>query len=143
MDDDGIEFEMPAAKEYKTKISHQNTRVRCGVAPHFQSDTVTLPLAASIDSLQDNTSDTASPSATEGHSIARMRGQSSQSEQQLSVILPELRIPTMSGELRYWMGFSVHFNVTIHKNDALPRIDKLKYLITYLSDQAKEAIKVI
>lgn len=41
------------------------------------------------------------------------------------------------------MGFWDHFYVTIPENNALPRIEKTKYLITYLTDKTKQAVEGI
>ncbi|XP_037505817.1 uncharacterized protein LOC119382165 [Rhipicephalus sanguineus] len=62
---------------------------------------------------------------------------------QRSVQLPKLQIPTFDGSLRGWQSFWDHFDATIHKNAELPRIEKFKYLLTYLTGSAKRAIEGI
>lgn len=55
---------------------------------------------------------------------------------QRTVGLPLLQIPTFSGRLTDWVRYWENFNVTIHSNASLPRIEKFKYLLPYLTDQA-------
>lgn len=60
-----------------------------------------------------------------------------------AVALPRLQIPTFSGKLRDWTGFWDHFYATIRLNNGLRRIEKFKYLLTYLTDRAKQAVEGI
>ncbi|XP_037518298.1 uncharacterized protein LOC119395079 [Rhipicephalus sanguineus] len=62
---------------------------------------------------------------------------------QRSVQLPKLHIPTFDGSLRGWQSFWDHFDATIHKNAELPRIEKFKYLLTYLTGSSKRAVEGI
>lgn len=39
------------------------------------------------------------------------------------------------------MGFWYHYSGTIHRNDALPKVEKLKHLSTYPTDQAKQSVE--
>ncbi|XP_077547714.1 uncharacterized protein LOC144159941 [Haemaphysalis longicornis] len=57
--------------------------------------------------------------------------------------LPKLHIPTFSGDRRSWEAFWDHFDATIHSNPALARIEKFKYLTSYLTVEAKAAIEGI
>ncbi|KAH8042809.1 hypothetical protein HPB51_025861 [Rhipicephalus microplus] len=58
---------------------------------------------------------------------------------QRSIQLPKLQMPTFEGSLRIWQSFWDHFDITIYKNTELPRIEKFKYLLTYLTGSAKRA----
>lgn len=57
--------------------------------------------------------------------------------------LPKLHIPTFSGDRRNWQAFWDHFGATIHSNLALVRIEKFKYLTSYLTGKAKAVIEGI
>lgn len=57
--------------------------------------------------------------------------------------LPRLQIPNFSGDRRDWQGFWDQFESSIHSNATLPRIEKFKYLLSYLTGPAKDAIEGI
>ncbi|XP_077548306.1 uncharacterized protein LOC144161520 [Haemaphysalis longicornis] len=57
--------------------------------------------------------------------------------------LPKLQIPNFSGDRRDWQGFWDQFESSIHSNATLPRIEKFKYLVSYLTGPAKDAIEGI
>ncbi|XP_077564637.1 uncharacterized protein LOC144180115 [Haemaphysalis longicornis] len=57
--------------------------------------------------------------------------------------LPKPHIPTFSGDRRSWQAFWDYFDATIHSNPALARIEKFKYLTSYLTGKAKAAIEGI
>ncbi|KAH7978651.1 hypothetical protein HPB49_006286 [Dermacentor silvarum] len=59
------------------------------------------------------------------------------------VALPNVHIPTFSGERRDWQGFWDQYQASIHGNGSLSKIDKFKYLLTYLSGSAKTAFQGI
>ncbi|XP_077541208.1 uncharacterized protein LOC144153435 [Haemaphysalis longicornis] len=54
--------------------------------------------------------------------------------------LPKLRIPMFSGDRRDWQWFWDQFHSSIHSNTTFPRIEKFKYLLSYLTGPAKDAI---
>lgn len=56
------------------------------------------------------------------------------------VRLPKLEISKFGGELRKWQGFWSQFNSTIHSNPTLSKIDKFKYLNSYMTAKAAAAI---
>ncbi|XP_064472609.1 uncharacterized protein LOC135387252 [Ornithodoros turicata] len=57
-----------------------------------------------------------------------------------SVSLPKLQIPKFGGKLQDWARFWEHFQATIHNNGALATVEKFKYLLCYVTDEAKRAI---
>ncbi|XP_077550709.1 uncharacterized protein LOC144163929 [Haemaphysalis longicornis] len=57
--------------------------------------------------------------------------------------LPKLQIPNFSGDRRDWQGFLDQFESSIHSNATLPRVEKFKYLLSYLTGPAKDAIEGI
>ncbi|XP_064473785.1 uncharacterized protein LOC135388253 [Ornithodoros turicata] len=58
-----------------------------------------------------------------------------------SVSLPKLQIPKFGGKLQDWRArFWEHFQATIHNNGALAPVEKFKYLLCYVTDEAKRAI---
>nr|XP_037283850.1 uncharacterized protein LOC119176595 [Rhipicephalus microplus] len=61
----------------------------------------------------------------------------------LAVQLPQLRMPTFHGSLRGWLSYWDHFIATIRKNTELSRIEKFKYLLTYLIGSAERALEGI
>ncbi|XP_049276084.1 uncharacterized protein LOC125760267 [Rhipicephalus sanguineus] len=59
------------------------------------------------------------------------------------IALPKLNIPCFAGERREWQEFWDQYRVSIHDNDWIPKIDKFKYLLTYLTGPAKAAIQAL
>ncbi|XP_077545161.1 uncharacterized protein LOC144158266 [Haemaphysalis longicornis] len=59
------------------------------------------------------------------------------------VALPKLQIAPFSGDRRDWQGFWEQFDATIHANQHLTKIDKFKYLRSYMTGPAKTAIEGI
>ncbi|XP_064470712.1 uncharacterized protein LOC135385357 [Ornithodoros turicata] len=62
---------------------------------------------------------------------------------QKSVAPPKLQIPKFSGKLQEWQQFWQHFDATIHSNQALAPVEKFKYLVSYIIDDAKRSIESI
>lgn len=60
-----------------------------------------------------------------------------------AVALPKLHVPVFGGKLEDCQGFWDHFRATIHECSALPKIEKFKYLLSYLSGAAKRSIEWI
>lgn len=60
-----------------------------------------------------------------------------------TVALPKLQIPTFAGETSTWTSFWDHFAATIHNNPELPKIEKFKYLLSYLTGAARRAVECI
>ncbi|XP_064468683.1 uncharacterized protein LOC135382942 [Ornithodoros turicata] len=60
-----------------------------------------------------------------------------------SVVLPKLHVPAFSGKVDDWQGFWDHYRTTIHECASLPKIEKFKYLLSYLSGPARRAIEWI
>ncbi|XP_077561662.1 uncharacterized protein LOC144177980 [Haemaphysalis longicornis] len=50
------------------------------------------------------------------------------------------KIVTFSGDPRDWQVFWDQYNSSIHSNATLPRFEKFKYLLSYLTGPAKNAI---
>ncbi|XP_064468631.1 uncharacterized protein LOC135381687 [Ornithodoros turicata] len=57
-----------------------------------------------------------------------------------SISLPKLQIPKFGGKLQDWARFWEHFEATIHSCSSLAAIEKFKYLLSYVTDDAKRAI---
>ncbi|XP_064456921.1 uncharacterized protein LOC135367560 [Ornithodoros turicata] len=53
-----------------------------------------------------------------------------------AVKLPKLEIPKFNGDLRNWNSFWDQFDSTINRNQSINKIDKFKYLRSYLTDKA-------
>ena len=60
-----------------------------------------------------------------------------------SVRLPKLEIPSFSGETLKWTEFWDSFEATIHRNTSLSDVEKLNYLMSKLSGQAKNSVSGI
>lgn len=60
-----------------------------------------------------------------------------------TVALPKLHVPTFAGKLEDWQGFWDHFRTTIHECSGLPKIERFKYLLSYLSGPAKRSVEWI
>ncbi|GBM67494.1 hypothetical protein AVEN_49288-1 [Araneus ventricosus] len=54
--------------------------------------------------------------------------------------LPRLNISIFSGNCSEWLNFWISFEVAIHKNDSLSKIEKFAYLKTYLRGTALAAV---
>ncbi|XP_037503227.1 uncharacterized protein LOC119378052, partial [Rhipicephalus sanguineus] len=129
-DEDNLDSKVETAQVYRDKISyalacakywlqerHQATRTHAQASGSGSSN---LELLNSVDALD------------------QVREQ-----RQRSVILPRLQIPTFDGNLGEWQAFWDHYDATIHQNNELPRIEKFKYLLTYLTGSAKWSIEGI
>ncbi|GFY45804.1 integrase catalytic domain-containing protein [Trichonephila inaurata madagascariensis] len=57
-----------------------------------------------------------------------------------SVKLPRIHINTFNGESSEWLDFYNSFEIAIHKNDTLSKIEKFTYLKSYLRGAASTAI---
>ena len=57
-----------------------------------------------------------------------------------SIKLPQLDIPSFNGDRLKWTEFWDTFETTIDLNDSLSEIDKLKYLNSKLTGEAKQAV---
>ncbi|KAG0433326.1 hypothetical protein HPB47_020023 [Ixodes persulcatus] len=131
VDDEDLENEVVGTLEYNMNISHTVTRIRCALARNH--------IASNPSQVSDNGTalgDRDQVSARTGglaHVPARQTPR--------TVALPKLQIPSFSGNLRDWQGFWDHFRATIHDNVDLPHIEKFKYLQTYLTGPAKQAVE--
>ncbi|XP_077531153.1 uncharacterized protein LOC144143243 [Haemaphysalis longicornis] len=86
-----------------------------------------------------------SSSAAGGHTQDR-RGSESTAPPAVPVprvALPKLQIAPFSGDRRDWQGFWEQFDATIHANQHLTKIDKFKYLRSYITGPTKTAIEGI
>ena len=59
-----------------------------------------------------------------------------------AIKLPQLDIPSFNGDRMKWNEFRDTFETTIDLNDSLSDIEKLKYLNSKLTDEAKQAVLV-
>lgn len=60
-----------------------------------------------------------------------------------SVRLPKLEMPSFSGEKLKWTEFWDSFEATIHRNTSLSEVEKLNYLMSKLSGEAKSSVSGI
>ena len=60
-----------------------------------------------------------------------------------SVRLPKLEIPSFSGEKLKWTAFWDSFEAAIHLNMSLSDVEKLNYLMSKLTGEAKNAVSGI
>ena len=58
----------------------------------------------------------------------------------VKVKLPTLELKPFDGNIINWKPFWDQFDVSIHSNDSISKIQKFNYLITFLSDSAKSCI---
>ena len=74
-----------------------------------------------------------------------MMSQQTQRQQNSSatIKLPQLDIPSFNGDRMKWTEFWDTFETTIDLNDSLSDIDKLKYLNSKLTGEAKQAVSGI
>ncbi|MCH2406105.1 MAG: DUF1759 domain-containing protein, partial [Nitrosopumilus sp.] len=56
------------------------------------------------------------------------------------VKLPQLSLPSFSGKVTEWFTFWDSFESTIHKNADLADVDKFKYLLSCLHDDARDTL---
>ena len=56
------------------------------------------------------------------------------------VKLPKLSLVTFSGDILEWPSFWDAFSSTIHNNNSVSNIDKFKYLLSALTDEAKDLL---
>ncbi|XP_064462615.1 uncharacterized protein LOC135373322 [Ornithodoros turicata] len=67
-------------------------------------------------------------------------GDLTESRRGTSVKLPKLEIPKFSGDLREWGSFWDQFDSTINSNPSISKVDKFKYLKSYLIEKAATAV---
>ncbi|KAL1468557.1 hypothetical protein MTO96_025326 [Rhipicephalus appendiculatus] len=66
------------------------------------------------------------------------RGQNS--EYRVNVKLPKLEISKFDGSVQNWCSFWDQYECSIHKNEHLSKVDKFKYLKSYLVGKAEDSI---
>ncbi|XP_051153762.1 uncharacterized protein LOC127277018, partial [Leptopilina boulardi] len=57
--------------------------------------------------------------------------------------LPKLDLPTFSGGYEEWLGFKDLFQAIIHKDNNIPKVQKFRYLKSYLRESASRIIENI
>ncbi|KAL0839852.1 hypothetical protein ABMA28_016477 [Loxostege sticticalis] len=62
-------------------------------------------------------------------------------EEQISVHLPKITIPSFSGRYSEWTTFRDLFLSLIHNNNALQKVQKLHYLKSYLTGEAEQLVR--
>ena len=72
--------------------------------------------------------------------IDALRGVRLQSNPGGSVRLPQLEIPTFDGTARDWLFFKGCYESSIHTNESLSSIDKMRYLQKYVVGEARSVI---
>ncbi|XP_037502725.1 uncharacterized protein LOC119377230 [Rhipicephalus sanguineus] len=133
--DDELEADLTIAYEYEEKVSYAQTRVRRATEPGPPIPPASVPVTASPTSeALASTSTQVANSPSPGLSTPTPPS---------SIALPKLHIPSFAGERRERQGFWDQYRVSIHDNDCIPKIDKFKYLLTYLTGAAKAAIQGI
>ena len=70
-------------------------------------------------------------------------GQGSQGQSNRSVNLPKLEIPSFNGDALRWSEFWDYFEASVDKNRGLSGIEKLSYLNSKLTGEAKQAVSGI
>ncbi|XP_037514124.1 uncharacterized protein LOC119390576 [Rhipicephalus sanguineus] len=133
--DDELEADLTTAYEYEEKVSYAQTRVRRATAPWYPTPPASVPVSASP---------TSEPLASTSTQVANSPSPDISTPTPPSrIALPKLHIPSFAGERREWQGLWDQYRVSIHDNDWIPKIDKIKYLLTYLTGAAKAAIQGI
>ena len=67
----------------------------------------------------------------------------SSNRQQSSARLPKLEIPSFNGEKLKWSEFWDSFSATIYKNSSISDIEKLNYLMSKLTGEARQSVSGI
>ncbi|KAG0411000.1 hypothetical protein HPB47_011872, partial [Ixodes persulcatus] len=130
--DDDLENEIEGAEDYRMGISHGITRLRYALDKLNQPTSITTRVVSTAtDTLQHS----CHPPTTETMSRLSPTGTVLTTPAHGS----HRRVPTFAGNISDWQGFLDHFDVTIHRNPDLPPIEKFKYLMTYLTHNAKRA----
>lgn len=130
IDIDQLDEELASCSAYSTKISSMKTILKRAIKMGTASD-----IAPAVSS-QVNTSSTSNT-----QSSAPASSTTSFQSQEATTRLPKLEIAKFNGDVRSWPKFWNEFESTIHKNSALPAIDKFKYLSSYLTGRAAAAIE--
>ncbi|KAG0429605.1 hypothetical protein HPB47_023431 [Ixodes persulcatus] len=141
--DDDLENEIEGAEDYRTGISHGITRLRYALDKLNQPTIIATRVASTR---TDTPQHSGHPPTTEALSSLPPTGTVPTAPAHGShrkVALPKLQVPTFAGNISDWQGFWDHFDVTIHRNPVLPPIEKFKYLMTYLTHNAKRAVEGI
>ena len=60
-----------------------------------------------------------------------------------SIKLPQIDIKKFSGDVTVWQTFFDSFEVVVHINNKLPNIEKMKYLLSYLTGEALKTVPAI
>ncbi|XP_037521503.1 uncharacterized protein LOC119398758 [Rhipicephalus sanguineus] len=129
-DEENLDQEVGTAQEYNEKILYAVSRAKFWLQERERN------AGTQARATEPGPSYIGSPNS--GDAAGQVR-----EHRQRSVQLPKLQIPTFDGSLRGWQSFWDHFDATIHTNAELPRIEKFKYLLTYLTGSAKRAIEGI
>ena len=58
-----------------------------------------------------------------------------------NIKLPTLELPTFAGKITDWPTFWDSFKSTVHQNEKMSKIDKFKYLLSLLRDEAKDTVR--
>lgn len=67
----------------------------------------------------------------------------SNNRQQCSARLPKLEIPSFNGDRLKWSEFWDSFSASVHKNTSLSDIEKLNYLMSKLTGEARQSVSGI
>ncbi|XP_037525616.1 uncharacterized protein LOC119402539 [Rhipicephalus sanguineus] len=129
-DEENLDREVETAQDYSDKISYAIARAKYWLQERQQATRTHAQASGS------GSSKLELPNSVDAPDQVR-------EQRQRSVVLPRLQIPTFDGNLREWQPFWDHYDATIHQNDELPRIEKFKYLLTYLTGSAKRSIEGI
>ncbi|KAJ3650181.1 hypothetical protein Zmor_021885 [Zophobas morio] len=70
----------------------------------------------------------------------KIQSPSAHQQEKPNIQLPQIKLPTFSGNYEDWPTFHDLFSKVIHKNTSLSNIEKMQYLKTYIRD---EPIKII
>ncbi|XP_077564559.1 uncharacterized protein LOC144180026 [Haemaphysalis longicornis] len=125
--DEEFDADVLDAIDYDERICALRTRVRSVTSPAPSASTATAESGEPCGSAPSQPRP-GTPQTTQGTRFAA---------------LPKLQIPNFSGDRRDWQGFWDQFESSIHSNTTLPRVEKFKYLLSYLTGPATDAIEGI
>lgn len=125
-----LDEELDTCTAYSVKISSMKSKMKRAIKRGTANEAVSAP-----------TSQVSTTSPSDSQSPAHATSTTSYQAQAATTRLPKLEISKFNGDLRSWQKFWSEFESTIHKNSALPEIDKFKYLSSYLTGRAAAAIE--
>ena len=132
---DVVDKEMDEIDEYKEKVSTTLFKIEevIGKLPNGES----TPIQGGSSSEIGQSGSTESLQSEASPNVSTVGGA------KVNVKLPKLEIRKFTGKIHEFQEFWDSFTSAIHENEALSKVDKFKYLKSYLEDQARSAISGI